>query len=89
MMRILVSVGILLLSMPAWACDVCTKQQPEVLKGISHGTGPQSSWDMPIIWTSAVVVLTTLFFAVKFLVHPNEGDPEHIKRSILNTPSHG
>ncbi len=89
MMRLLLSLFILLLSLPAWACDVCEKQQPKVLKGISHGTGPQSEWDMPIIWVSAIIVLITLFFAVKFLVRPNEGNPEHIKRSILNTPSHG
>lgn len=89
MMRIFLSLCTLLLAMPIWACDVCEKQQPKALQGITHGTGPQSDLDMPIIWISAVIVLITLFFAVKFLVRPNEGDPEHIKRSILNTPSHG
>ena len=88
MMRAFLFFGTMLLTMPSWACDVCQKQQPKVLQGISHGTGPQSSWDMPIITVSAIIVLFTLFFAVKFMVRPNEGDPDHIKRSILNTSTH-
>ena len=88
MMRLLLSFCTLLLTMPSWACDVCQKQQPKVLQGISHGTGPQSSLDMPIIVVSAIIVLITLFFSVKYMVRPNEGNPDHIKRSILNTSSH-
>ena len=88
-MRTILSFFALLLIIPAWACDACKNQQPKVLQGITHGTGPQSEWDMPIIVVSAIIVLITLFFAVKFLVRPNEGDADHIKRSILNSPSHG
>lgn len=88
MMRTLLSLCIFLLTLPAWACDVCEKQQPKVLRGITHGTGPQSDWDMPIIWISAIIVLITLYYSVKFMVRPNEGDPQHIKRSILNTTVH-
>ena len=88
-MRSLLSLCTMLLVFPTWACDACQKQQPKVLQGITHGTGPQSGWDMPIIVVSAIIVLVTLFFAVKFLVRPNENAPDHIKRSILNTPSHG
>jgi hypothetical protein len=43
---------------------------------------------MPIIYGSAVIVLITLVLAVKFLVKPNEGAADHIKRSILNSPLH-
>ncbi len=75
--------------MATWACDVCQKQQPKVLKGISHGTGPQSDWDMPIIWASALIVLVTFALALKFLVKPNERNADHIKRTILNEPDHG
>ena len=72
-----------LAAFPAWACDACQKQQPEVLRGITHGTGPQSEWDMPIIWVSAILVLITLVFAMKYLVRPGEQDPGHIKRTAL------
>lgn len=76
----------MLLSLSTWACAACEKQQPKLLKGITHGTGPQSQWDMPIIWVSAVIVLITLVLAVKFLVKPNENSADHIKRTILNNP---
>jgi len=88
MKKLSVSLLALLFNLPIWACEVCEKQQPAILKGISHGTGPQSGWDMPIIYVSGVIVLVTLFFSVKFLVKPNEGAEDHIKRSILNSPLH-
>ncbi|MFZ1660017.1 MAG: hypothetical protein WAT61_14415 [Flavobacteriales bacterium] len=88
MKKLAVSLLTLLFSVPMWACEVCEKQQPAVLKGISHGTGPQSGWDMPIIYVSALIVLVTLIYAVKFLVKPGEGAEDHIKRSILNPPLH-
>ena len=90
-MRALLSIGLMLLSLSTWACEACQKQQPKVLRGITHGTGPQGEFDMPIIWTSAVIVLITLALAVKFLVKPNEQNADHIKRSILNNtlPHHG
>ncbi len=78
------SMFMLLFSITTWACDACQKQQPEVLKGISHGTGPQSDLDMPIIWVSAIIVVATMVLAIKFLVRPNENNADHIKRSILN-----
>ena len=80
------TIALLLLALPtlsAWACDACVKQQPEVLQGITHGTGPQSQWDMPIVWCSAIVVVVTLLLAVKFLVRPGEREPGHIKRSVV------
>ena len=73
----------LLFALPTWACEACEKQQPELLRGITHGTGPQSDWDMPIIYVSGVIVLVTLIFAVKYLVKPNEEAADHVKRSIL------
>ncbi len=88
-MRTLPSIGMLLFSYTTWACDACQKQQPKVLQGISHGTGPQSDLDMPIIGVSAIIVLITLVFSVKYLVKPNEKNADHIKRTILNGPYHG
>lgn len=87
-MRIASAFILLLASVPAWACEACDKQQPKLLRGITHGTGPQSSWDMPIIYASAIIVLATLVLAVKYLVKPGERGADHIKRTILQTPLH-
>jgi len=66
------------------ACPVCEKQQPEILKGITHGAGPQSNWDFLIVAVAAVIVVATLFFSVKWLIWPEEKGEKHIKRIILN-----
>jgi hypothetical protein len=72
------------LDIPVMACDVCKKQQPKVLSGISHGAGPESSWDY--IWVSliAAIVIISSFYAVRWIVQPGENERGHIKRSILN-----
>lgn len=83
--RILTSSLLLLFtSIPALACDVCQKNQPAPLRGITHGTGPQSAWDMPIIWGAVVIVGITLVLAVKMLVRPGERQAGHIKHRILH-----
>ncbi|MBX3253487.1 MAG: hypothetical protein KF862_05045 [Chitinophagaceae bacterium] len=69
---------------PAMACPVCERQQPEVLKGIVHGAGPESQWDYAIVWTMLAIVALTLFFSVKWLLRPGEKSDTHIKRVILN-----
>ncbi len=74
----------LLTSIPALACDVCQKNQPAPLRGITHGTGPQAAWDMPIIWTAVAIVGITLVLAVKMLVRPGERHSSHIKHRILH-----
>ena len=65
------------------ACPVCEKQQPKLLQGISHGTGPQSNWDYIIIWAMVIIVMLTLYFSIKLLVKPGERAEKHIKRTIL------
>lgn len=65
------------------ACPACEKQQPRILRGISHGSGPQSNWDLWIVSIAVVIVLATLYFSVKWLVRPGEKSPQHIKRFIL------
>jgi hypothetical protein len=66
------------------ACEVCKKQQPEVLRGITHGAGPQSDWDYVVVWCMVITVMISLFYGVKWILHPGEKESEHIKRSILN-----
>ena len=73
-----------LASQSVFACDVCEKNQPVVLRGITHGTGPQGTLDYIIIAISALIVLATMVYFVKYLVWPGEKDPKHIKRTIIN-----
>lgn len=70
-------------SVSAYACEVCQARQPEALKGITHGTGPQGDADLIIIWGAVVIVAVTLFLSIKYLVKPQESAPDHIKNSIL------
>ena len=84
MKKILLSVFAVLPALSVLACPVCEKQQPEILRGITHGTGPNSSWDYVIVWSAVVIVLFTLYFSVKWLIRPGERSQTHIKRFILN-----
>ncbi len=65
------------------ACPVCERQQPKILRGITHGAGPDSSWDYLIIWSTILIVLLTLYFSIKYLVRPGEKSSDHIKRTVL------
>ncbi|ACU61241.1 hypothetical protein [Chitinophaga pinensis] len=71
-------------SYAALACPACEKQQPKILRGITHGTGPESQWDYVIIVVTVVFVLITLFLSVKWLIRPDESMQGHIKTSIIN-----
>lgn len=84
MKRILTTLILAMAALPMWACEVCKDQQPAMLRGITHGTGPQHSWDMPIIIVSAIIVLITLAFSVKYIFWPGEKSENHIKRSVLH-----
>lgn len=66
-----------------FACDVCQKKQPELLKGITHGTGPQGNIDYILIWSAVVIVAVTLFLSVKYLVKPDESAAGHIKNIVI------
>jgi hypothetical protein len=66
------------------ACELCEKNQPQVLKGVTHGVGPRGDMDYIIIWTAVVFVSITLFLSLKFLIRPNENNPDHIKNIVLN-----
>jgi hypothetical protein len=72
----------------AWACTVCQKQQPKLFKGITHGAGPESNWDYVIIGMVAAAVIGALYYSIRFLVRPGEGEVNHIKNSILTTHSY-
>jgi hypothetical protein len=65
------------------ACDVCKRNQPELLQEISHGTGPQAESDYYIIGLAVILVILTLIFSLKYLLKPGERNPNHIKNIIL------
>jgi hypothetical protein len=66
------------------ACPTCERQQPKLLRGILHGTGPDSKWDYLIVSATIVIVISTLYFSIKWLIKPGEKNNEHIKYFILN-----
>jgi len=84
MRRFVLSISALLISLSSFACPACEKQQPKWLRGISHGAGPQSDWDMVIVWGMVIIVLLTLYFSIKFIIRPGEKSADHIKRLVIN-----
>lgn len=84
MKKVLLIVLMLNTGILALACPVCDKQQPKILQGVTHGSGPQSNWDYLIIGATALIVLATLFFSIRWLVRPGEKTRSHIKYLILN-----
>lgn len=89
MKRIIAVVTLLFTGLVALACPVCERQQPQILKGITHGSGPQSNWDYLIISVTAIIVLATLTFSLKWLIRPGEKSTAHIKNLILNNEYNG
>lgn len=75
---------LILSQLAVMACPACEKQQPALLKGISHGTGPQNNWDYVIVWASVIIVILTLIFTIKYMVKPGEKSSSHIKNTVLN-----
>lgn len=84
MKKILLSTALLLNALYVFACPVCERNQPKILKGITHGAGPESKWDYLIVWIMVAIVFCTLFFSIKWLISPGERSDGHIKRFILN-----
>lgn len=84
-MKITFSIIFLMVSrLAAYSCPACKEQQPKILEGITHGTGPDSNWDYVIVWATVLIVLVTLFYTVKWLIKPGENSYDHIKRTVLN-----
>jgi len=70
-------ITILLVTGQIFACELCKSHQPELLKNVAHGTGPQGNVDYVILWTAVVVVFITLFLSVRYLVQPEKLDKNH------------
>ena len=85
MLKFILSIVLASTYVVSTACEVCKKQQPKVLQGITHGAGPQSDWDYVIVGGMAVIVAITLFYSIRWLVKPGEKENSHIKNIILNS----
>ena len=82
--KIYLFIVLLLSQLTTLACPACEKQQPKLLRGITHGTGPESQWDYVIVMATVVATCITLFYSIKWLIRPNESMLGHIKFSIIN-----
>ncbi len=74
----------LLAPVMAFACEACELQQPAITKNLTHGTGPQSTWDWVIVGIITLITLATLFYSAKYLIRPGEKSRTHIKKNVLN-----
>jgi hypothetical protein len=84
MRKMLLLSTLLLVHVTSLACEVCKKQQPKALRGITHGAGPQSEWDYVVVLGTVFIAVVSLFYSIKWIIHPGERDTAHIKRSIFN-----
>jgi len=84
MKKLQLIIFLLILHAGVIACDICDKQQPKILQGVTHGAGPDNNWDYVIVWITVAIVIVTLYLSVKWLFRPGEKSKDHIKRLILN-----
>ncbi|MBI1286506.1 MAG: hypothetical protein GC178_02910 [Flavobacteriales bacterium] len=84
MKKPIVSLILFLSSATAFACEVCKRNQPRVLQEFTHGAGPDGTVDYLIMGSAILIVAVALGLAIKFLVKPNENNPEHIKNIVTN-----
>lgn len=76
--------GLVFTALSANACPACEKQQPEILRGIVHGQGPDGNMDYFIVAIAVLIVAVTLYYSIRWLIRPGEKSPDHIKHLVLN-----
>ena len=84
MKKLLLMIPMIVFGIAALACPACEAQQPKILRGITHGSGPTSNWDYVAGIVTILIVLVVLFYTIKWLINPGERETSHIKRTILN-----
>ncbi len=84
MKKLFIALLLIFVQLAVFACPVCERQQPKVLRGLVHGVGPQNSWDYIAVWAIGAIALLTLIFSIKYLIKPGEKNQNHIKYAILN-----
>ncbi|HEY4327564.1 MAG TPA: hypothetical protein VGN20_26500 [Mucilaginibacter sp.] len=71
-------------SLPVIACEACKKQQPKLLQGITHGSGPDSNWDYLIVSVMVIITVYSFYAMIKCLAKPGDKAHQDIKNIILN-----
>jgi p-aminobenzoyl-glutamate transporter AbgT len=84
MRKIIILTILLFLPYIGFACDTCEKAQPKILRGITHGAGPESNWDYVIIGITAIIVTICAYITIVKLIKPKEDNKDHIKNAFLN-----
>lgn len=75
MKKVFFLLALLVMTLVVSACPTCSQQQPRILRGISHGAGPESNWDLLIVTAMALVVVATLFFPDCICGNPGSSPP--------------
>ncbi|WP_040540045.1 hypothetical protein [Pedobacter arcticus] len=71
-------------SLTTFACEVCNKNQPKILRNITHGSGPQSNWDYFVVIAMVLIAVYTLYATIRcFLSRKTESKYNDIKNTIL------
>lgn len=73
----------LIMQVAVIACPTCERNQPKALRGIVHGSVPDSNWDYVAIAITILIAIIALVLSVKWLIKPNETNQDHIKYSIF------
>jgi hypothetical protein len=84
MRNLMITLLLGLTAITSYACPVCERNKPKILQGITHGSNPESNWDYVIVFAIIIIAILTLFYSVKWLIKPNENNPNHIKYTFLN-----
>ena len=84
MRKIITTLLVCCIQLNLLACPVCERNKAKALQGITHGSGPDGTMDYIIVIAITIIAVLTLFYSVKWLIKPNEKNPDHIKFSILN-----
>ncbi|OOQ57826.1 hypothetical protein BC343_13685 [Mucilaginibacter pedocola] len=88
MRKYIVTIPVILVSGTAFGCDACKKQQ-SFFTGISHGRGPESTWDYLIVALMVIVTLYVLFAALNCMFRPYENHRSHIKYTFIESDDYG
>ncbi|MEO6849120.1 MAG: hypothetical protein ABI166_00755 [Mucilaginibacter sp.] len=81
---VVLSALLLSAGLPVMACDACKKQQPKLLQGITHGSGPNSNWDYLIVSIMVIITVYSFYAMIKCMAKPGDKAHQHIKNIILN-----
>jgi hypothetical protein len=84
MKKLYLFIALTLFQYISFACPVCERNKPKILRGITHGSSPEGFWDYAIVVGMILIVIAALYLTIKWLIKPNENNKEHIKYSFLN-----